>query len=44
MGYQDWDFLVFDGKHGTLEPRDCENMVRAADYGQTQSFSDYLRC
>jgi 2-keto-3-deoxy-L-rhamnonate aldolase RhmA len=31
MGYQPWDFLVFDGEHGVLEPRDCENMVRAAD-------------
>jgi 4-hydroxy-2-oxoheptanedioate aldolase len=31
MGYQPWDFLVFDGEHGLLEPRDCENLVRAAD-------------
>lgn len=31
LGYQPWDFLVFDGEHGTLEPRDCENMVRAAE-------------
>lgn len=31
MGYQRWDFLVFDGEHGTLEVRDCENMVRAAE-------------
>jgi 4-hydroxy-2-oxoheptanedioate aldolase len=31
MGYQPWDFLVFDGEHGVLEPRDCENMARAAD-------------
>lgn len=31
LGYQGWDFLVFDGEHGTLEPRDCENMVRAAE-------------
>ncbi len=31
MGYQPWDFLVFDGEHGVLEPRDCENLVRAAD-------------
>jgi 4-hydroxy-2-oxoheptanedioate aldolase len=31
MGYQGWDFLVFDGEHGTIEPRDCENMVRAAE-------------
>ncbi len=31
MGYQPWDFLVFDGEHGTLEPQDCEHMVRAAE-------------
>jgi 4-hydroxy-2-oxoheptanedioate aldolase len=31
MSYQPWDFLVFDGEHGLLEPRDCENLVRAAD-------------
>ncbi len=31
MGYQAWDFLVFDGEHGTLEPQDCEQMVRAAE-------------
>ena len=31
LGYQGWDFIVFDGEHGTLTPRDCENMVRAAE-------------
>ncbi len=31
LSYQGWDFLVFDGEHGTIEPRDCENMVRAAE-------------
>lgn len=31
LGYQGWDFLVFDGEHGTIEPRDCENLVRAAE-------------
>ena len=31
QGYLGWDFLVFDAEHGTLEPRDCENMVRAAE-------------
>lgn len=30
-GYQPWDFMVFDGEHGTLEPRDCENLVRVAE-------------
>jgi 4-hydroxy-2-oxoheptanedioate aldolase len=31
LGYQGWDFIVFDGEHGTIEPLDCENMVRAAE-------------
>jgi len=31
LGFQSWDFLVFDSEHGTIEPRDCENMVRAAE-------------
>ncbi len=31
LGYQPWDFLVFDGEHGTIEPQDCEHMVRAAE-------------
>ena len=31
LGFQGWDFLVFDGEHGLLEPRDCEHMVRAAE-------------
>jgi 4-hydroxy-2-oxoheptanedioate aldolase len=26
-----WDFLMFDGEHGTLEPRDAENLVRACE-------------
>src|SRR5712692_2312867 len=35
LGYQGWDFLVFDAEHGTLEPRECENMVRAAELRST---------
>ncbi len=31
IGYQGWDFCVFDAEHGTIEPRDVENMVRAAE-------------
>ncbi len=31
LGYQGWDFLIFDGEHGTLDPRRCEDMVRAAE-------------
>ncbi len=26
-----WDFLVFDAEHGTLQPGDVENLVRAAE-------------
>lgn len=28
---QGWDFLVFDGEHGTLQPRDIEELCRAAE-------------
>lgn len=31
LGYLGWDFLVFDGEHGTLEPRDCEQLTRAVE-------------
>ena len=31
VALQGFDFLVLDGEHGTMEPRDCENMVRGAD-------------
>ena len=31
LSYQGWDFFVFDAEHGTIEPRDCEHMVRAAE-------------
>lgn len=31
LGYCGWDFIVFDGEHGTIEPADCEEMVRAAE-------------
>ncbi len=26
-----WDFLVFDGEHGTLQPRDLEDLCRASE-------------
>lgn len=35
LALQEFDFLVLDGEHGTMEPRDCENMVRAAELGGT---------
>ena len=31
VAMQGWDFVVFDGEHGTLEPRDIENLARAAE-------------
>jgi 4-hydroxy-2-oxoheptanedioate aldolase len=31
VALQGFDFLILDGEHGTLEPRDAENMVRAAE-------------
>jgi 4-hydroxy-2-oxoheptanedioate aldolase len=31
LAYKGWDFIVFDAEHGTIEPRDCENMVRAVE-------------
>ena len=31
LALQGFDFLVLDGEHGTMEPRECENMVRAAE-------------
>jgi 4-hydroxy-2-oxoheptanedioate aldolase len=31
LGHYGWDFIVFDGEHGTIEPADCEQMVRAAE-------------
>jgi 4-hydroxy-2-oxoheptanedioate aldolase len=31
VAMQGWDFLIFDGEHGTLEPRDVENLSRAVE-------------
>lgn len=31
VGYMGWDFIIFDGEHGSLEPNRCEDMVRAAE-------------
>lgn len=31
LALQGFDFLVLDGEHGVLEPRDCEHLVRAAE-------------
>src|SRR5262245_35050742 len=31
LGYHGWDFLMFDGEHGPLAERECENLVRDAE-------------
>jgi len=31
IALQGFDFLVLDGEHGTLDPRDCEHLVRACE-------------
>ncbi len=31
LGYYGWDYLLFDAEHSTITPRDCENLVRAAE-------------
>ena len=31
LTFAGWDFIVFDAEHGTIEPGDCEHMVRAAE-------------
>jgi len=32
VALQGWDFLVFDGEHGPLQPNDIEGLCRAAEY------------
>ncbi len=31
LSYQPWDYILFDAEHGTIEPYDCEAMVRAVE-------------
>jgi 4-hydroxy-2-oxoheptanedioate aldolase len=31
VAMQGWDFLIFDGEHGSLEARDIESLTRAAE-------------
>ncbi len=33
LGQTGWDFLVLDAEHGTMQPRECENLVRATELG-----------
>lgn len=31
IALQGWDFLIFDGEHGTLQPKDIEDLSRATE-------------
>ena len=31
LGCEEWDFIVFDAEHGSMQPAHIENMVRAAE-------------
>ncbi len=31
IALQGWDFIIFDGEHGTLQPRDIEDLTRATE-------------
>ncbi len=31
IAMQGWDFLIFDGEHGTVQPKDVEDLCRAAE-------------
>ena len=31
VALQGWDFLIYDGEHGSLQPRDVEGLCRAAE-------------
>lgn len=43
LSLQGFDLLVYDGEHGVLEPKDCQQMVRAADYGQREPIDQYTQ-
>jgi 4-hydroxy-2-oxoheptanedioate aldolase len=34
-----WDFVIFDGEHGTLEPRDVEGLCRGVEVGGSIPFA-----
>jgi 4-hydroxy-2-oxoheptanedioate aldolase len=31
MGYMGWDYLLFDGEHSPLSPRECEHLARISE-------------
>src|SRR6187551_3488374 len=35
LGLADWDFIVLDGEHGSVEPANGEDAIRAADLTAT---------
>lgn len=39
VALQGWDFVIFDGEHGTLEPRDIENLARAVEVRDTTAIA-----
>ena len=44
VAYHGWDFLIFDGEHGAVEPRECENLVRAAERGFVEILELSVNC
>ena len=38
LGYFGWDYVMFDGEHSTISPRDCENLTRAAELRNVDAF------
>ena len=39
LGYQGWDFIIFDGEHGTIYPNRLEDMVRAVELRNVTPFA-----
>ena len=39
-----WNFIVFDAEHGTIEPGDCENLVRAVELGVQVKKDERMIC
>jgi 4-hydroxy-2-oxoheptanedioate aldolase len=31
LGYLGWDYLLFDGEHSAISPRECENLARVCE-------------
>lgn len=37
LGYMGWDYLLFDGEHSPLSPRECEHLARVCELTETTS-------